>query len=307
MTTLHVSNLWPDVPDAAVFRYILLSEGVPVAFGVFGDSVPQSQVGLTFTGRVTHSLKADQAFVDYGAARPALVHHKAPVHGGQRIAFECTADGPLMGEDAAHKGIKGRLLGAKREDAMPHASPHLPLPLRKVGNGLTVVAPSMVPVFFLREAGLEILNKNISLSLVAKQTEIFDFEAMWDMVVAPKINLVNGASMYVEKTQACFTVDVNISDLASSAKSLMQANIAALDQLEKHIYWRNMQGKIIVDLLRVAEDQRQTLIERVRALRQKLNLPLAILHRTGLLEIHRQRAGYYVPELVEYLNHVKTN
>ena len=99
-----------------------------------------------------------------------------------------------------------------------------------------------------------------------------------------------GASLWIEPTRACVTVDVNTGPDTSPAAGL-KANIAAARELPRQLRLRGLGGQVVVDFAPMPKRDRQILDQALRAAfkGEAAETNLAGFTALGLYEMVRKR------------------
>lgn len=121
----------------------------------------------------------------------------------------------------------------------------------------------------------------------------FDAEGVSEMIDAlrkPRVGLPGGASLWIEPTRACVTVDVNTGPDTSPAAGL-KANIAAARELPRQLRLRGLGGQVVVDFAPMPKRDRQILDQALRAAfkGEAAETNLAGFTALGLYEMVRKR------------------
>jgi len=122
----------------------------------------------------------------------------------------------------------------------------------------------------------------------------FESHDIWQHIEAlktPRVNLDNGAFMYVEPTRALVAVDINTGADFSPAAAL-KANISACRTLPRALRLRGLGGQITVDFAPLAKKDRRQIEQVIKAAFKKDSIDTMILGWTplGHLELQRKRA-----------------
>nr|ASO75903.1 ribonuclease E [Storeatula sp. CCMP1868] len=116
-------------------------------------------------------------------------------------------------------------------------------------------------------------------------------------LLQPRVNLVGGGYIFIEKTEALTTIDVNSGScnyLNNPRETIFLVNCKAAKQIAKNIKLRNISGLIIIDFIdmQYQKDQLKFLLY-FDSLLQKDNEKTKIvqLSELGLVELTRKRQG----------------
>lgn len=116
-------------------------------------------------------------------------------------------------------------------------------------------------------------------------------------ILQPKIDLITGGSIFIEKTEALTAIDVNsgsFSQRNNSRSTLLWINCEAASELTKQIVLRNLGGIIVIDFIdmRFQKDQ-LILLNHLNVIfkKQKSQIKIIQLSEIGLVEITRTRQG----------------
>nr|BDA98235.1 ribonuclease E [Rhodomonas sp. NIES-1006] len=124
-------------------------------------------------------------------------------------------------------------------------------------------------------------------------------------LLQPRINLIGGGYVIIEKTEALTTIDVNSGSfnyLNNPRETILSVNRKAAKQIARHIKLRNISGVIIVDFIDMKDqhDQLQLLLYFDSFLKQDEKKPRIIqFSELGLVELTRKREGKSLSEVFD--------
>ncbi|MBC1350512.1 ribonuclease E/G [Listeria welshimeri] len=111
----------------------------------------------------------------------------------------------------------------------------------------------------------------------------------------PVVHLPNGSSLFIEKTEAMWVIDVNSSRFKGTAakeKTVESVNIKAVPEIFRQIRLRNMSGMIIVDFIGgMSEAGHEELYEAIerQSREEYTTTQIAALSQSGLLQLTRRK------------------
>ena len=257
------------------------------------------------------------AFVDIGAARPGFLPlNEAPkgLSEGDTLVLRAARDG------TAEKGAR---LTARFGDLPPDlvalaaaASP--PALLRRAGDPLWAALeaeepPEEIviddPATFARARQVFATRPEMTgrLRLDLDPAPLFEragIEAQIEALLEPRVELPSGGFLLVEPVRTLTAIDVNAArhdGAGGSAAGALAVDLEAAAVIPQQIRLRGLSGLIVVDFLELADAGARERV--VRTLRQGLagdTRPsrVSAMHRSGLVEMTRRRAG---PALHEVL------
>lgn len=111
-----------------------------------------------------------------------------------------------------------------------------------------------------------------------------------DALSSPRVELANGAYMYVEPTRALVAVDVNTGGDTSPAAGL-KANLAASRELPRQLRLRGLGGQVTVDFAPMTKNDRKQLEQSLRGTFRNDPIETALVGWTpiGHFELQRKR------------------
>lgn len=119
----------------------------------------------------------------------------------------------------------------------------------------------------------------------------------------PRINLVTGGYIVIEKTEALTAIDINsgsFNHITNSRATLLWINCEAATEIARQIKLRNIGGIIVVDFIdmKYQKDQMTLLNHFYNALKQDTGTPKIIqLSEIGLVELTRKRQGQNIYDI----------
>jgi hypothetical protein len=261
---------------------------------VFGPSLPMSQVGLYFKGKVTRKgPRKNTYFVLYEGSHSALISADASqeLTEGQEVVFQVTHDKNLR---EPHKGIKGRVCVRPLNFTKKH---WLDAVIETLYSTDQVVCQEVTLVSLIQEK-----YPKIPVSYVpAADFFVTDgLEEDWEDLLTTTVVLEGSGSLSIESTDLGVCVDVNQSSLQHPSRaSVKKINQMALEALVKHISLRNLVGLILIDFIDF--ETRQDAFFFLEKVKRSIGLiGGCVLGYTkgGLIEITRPRVGFPLADLV---------
>ncbi|MBC1374060.1 ribonuclease E/G [Listeria sp. FSL L7-0091] len=123
----------------------------------------------------------------------------------------------------------------------------------------------------------------------------FGIKQQMDRLSRPVVHLSNGSSLFIEKTEAMWVVDVNSSRFKGTTdkeKTVEAVNIKAVPEIFRQIRLRNMSGMILVDFIggmsEAGQEKLQEAIER-QSRKEYITTQIAALSQSGLLQLTRRK------------------
>jgi len=122
-------------------------------------------------------------------------------------------------------------------------------------------------------------------------------------LLQPRINLLGGGYIVIEKTEALTTIDVNSGSfnyLNNPRETILLVNKKAAKQIARHIKLRDISGVIIVDFIDMKEqqDQLELLLYFESFLKEDDQKPKIVqFSELGLVELTRKRGGKGLTEM----------
>lgn len=123
-------------------------------------------------------------------------------------------------------------------------------------------------------------------------------------LLQPEVVLANGVSLFIEKTEAMWIIDVNTHRYKSNqAKSEVMAtvNLAAAEEIVRQIRLRNMSGLIVIDFVGgMNETGFQKVKDKMEVLANKeyVTTQVADFSKTGLMQLTRRKKQQSLLETV---------
>ncbi len=272
-----------------------IAPGRPLLVQVTGPSEPGKAVPVT--GRLL--FKSRFAIVTPGA--PGLNISRQIKEAARREALEALALAGMAGADEALGLILRTASGASKPEP--------------VAEDIAAMRELAEAVLADREGGPELLVDGAGAHDVAFRDWLdpapdgletdegaFDAHGVSEMIDAlrkPRVGLPGGASLWVETTRACVTVDVNTGPDTSPAAGL-KANIAAARELPRQLRLRGLGGQVVVDFAPMPKRDRQILDQALRAAfkGEAAETNLAGFTTLGLYEMVRKRDRLPLAELL---------
>jgi ribonuclease G len=125
--------------------------------------------------------------------------------------------------------------------------------------------------------------------------EAFEIEGQIDEALSPIVALPSGGTIVIEETTALTAIDVNTGGRSVSGgpeRAALDANLAAVAEIARHIRLRNLSGLVIVDFVSMRRrDNRHAVINALREAVKSDRCPVHIagFTRFGLIEMTRER------------------
>ncbi|HDM8964891.1 TPA: ribonuclease E/G [Listeria innocua] len=138
-------------------------------------------------------------------------------------------------------------------------------------------------------------DKEVSLKKSADLFADLGIKQQMDRLSRPVVHLSNGSSLFIEKTEAMWVVDVNSSRFKGTSakeKTVEAVNIKAVPEIFRQIRLRNMSGMILVDFIGGMSEEGQgelrELIEK-ESREEYITTQVAALSQSGLLQLTRRK------------------
>lgn len=144
---------------------------------------------------------------------------------------------------------------------------------------------------------LEYYNRNLSM------IENFSLDITLYGILQPRINLITGGYIVIEKTEALTSIDINsgsFNHIINSRASLLWINCEAATEIARQLKLRNLGGIIVVDFIDMnyKKDQMILLDHFNDLLKKDLGNPKIIqLSEIGLIELTRKRQGQNIYDI----------
>ena len=125
-----------------------------------------------------------------------------------------------------------------------------------------------------------------------------------ELACSPRVDLPSGGNLMIEATEALTSIDVNSGRAGSGSEPedvYFRINSEAAVEVVRQIRLRNLSGLIVIDFIRMVDDQRQeALLEILRKeVTEDRSRPNVLgSTRGGLVEITRRRARESLPEIM---------
>ncbi|EPN1151905.1 ribonuclease E/G [Listeria innocua] len=138
-------------------------------------------------------------------------------------------------------------------------------------------------------------DKEVSLKKSADLFADLGIKQQMDRLSRPVVHLSNGSSLFIEKTEAMWVVDVNSSRFKGTSakeKTVEAVNIKAVPEIFRQIRLRNMSGMILVDFIGgMSEEGQGELREAIEkeSLEEYITTQVAALTQSGLLQLTRRK------------------
>ncbi|MBC1970372.1 ribonuclease E/G [Listeria marthii] len=120
-------------------------------------------------------------------------------------------------------------------------------------------------------------------------------KAQMDRLARPVVHLTNGSSLFIEKTEAMWVVDVNsgrFKGTTAKEKTVESVNLKAVPEILRQIRLRNMSGMILVDFIGGMSEAGYTeLYEAIESQTREeyITTQVAALSQSGLLQLTRRK------------------
>ncbi|EFS00023.1 ribonuclease E/G [Listeria seeligeri] len=134
--------------------------------------------------------------------------------------------------------------------------------------------------------------------IIKKSADIFadlKIQPQMERLARPVVHLTNGSSLFIEKTEAMWVIDVNSGGYKGSTekeKTVALINQKAVSEILRQIRLRNMSGMILVDFIGgMSEEGYTELYETIeRQTREEYTTTqIAALSQSGLLQLTRRK------------------
>ncbi|EIX3329203.1 ribonuclease E/G [Listeria innocua] len=138
-------------------------------------------------------------------------------------------------------------------------------------------------------------DKEVSLKKSADLFADLGIKQQMDRLSRPVVHLSNGSSLFIEKTEAMWVVDVNSSRFKGTSakeKTVEAVNIKAVPEIFRQIRLRNMSGMILVDFIGgMSEEGKGELREAIEkeSREEYITTQVAALSQSGLLQLTRRK------------------
>ncbi|HCJ4508358.1 TPA: ribonuclease E/G, partial [Listeria innocua] len=138
-------------------------------------------------------------------------------------------------------------------------------------------------------------DKEVSLKKSADLFADLGIKQQMDRLSRPVVHLSNGSSLFIEKTEAMWVVDVNSSRFKGTSakeKTVEAVNIKAVPEIFRQIRLRNMSGMILVDFIGgMSEEGQGELREAIEkeSREEYITTQVAALSQSGLLQLTRRK------------------
>ncbi|EAE6662100.1 ribonuclease E/G [Listeria monocytogenes] len=138
-------------------------------------------------------------------------------------------------------------------------------------------------------------NQQITLKKSADLFADLGIKAQMDRLARPVVHLSNGSSLFIEKTEAMWVVDVNSGKFKGTTvkeKTVELVNLKAVPEILRQIRLRNMSGMILVDFIGGMSEAGYTelyaaLVSQTRE--EYITTQVAALSQSGLLQLTRRK------------------
>ncbi|MDT0016826.1 ribonuclease E/G [Listeria swaminathanii] len=138
-------------------------------------------------------------------------------------------------------------------------------------------------------------DKQVTLKKSADLFADMGIKAQMDRLARPVVHLANGSSLFIEKTEAMWVVDVNsgrFKGTTAKEKTVESVNLKAVPEILRQIRLRNMSGMILVDFIGGMSDAgHRELYEALEAETREeyITTQVAALSQSGLLQLTRRK------------------
>jgi Rne/Rng family ribonuclease len=132
------------------------------------------------------------------------------------------------------------------------------------------------------------------------QPSVTDLEEQIDDALAAEVALPSGALLHIDPARAMTVIDVDSGQAqlegvgAKAERSLLQVNLAAVQEIARQIRLRNIGGIVVVDCINLRSGElRKRVVDALRAAVAGDRHPVWVgaMSRLGLVELTRQRRG----------------
>ncbi|EBD1574807.1 ribonuclease E/G [Listeria monocytogenes] len=138
-------------------------------------------------------------------------------------------------------------------------------------------------------------DQQITLKKSADLFADLGIKAQMDRLARPVVHLSNGSSLFIEKTEAMWVVDVNSGKFKGTTvkeKTVEMVNLKAVPEILRQIRLRNMSGMILVDFIGGMSEAGYTeLYEALESQTREeyITTQVAALSQSGLLQLTRRK------------------
>ena len=127
--------------------------------------------------------------------------------------------------------------------------------------------------------------------------KLYAVETRIEELLDKKVWLKSGAYLVIEPTEALISIDVNSGKNEKGndrEETFFKINLEAAEMIAQHLRARNLSGIILVDFINMKKNvHKQQLMEHMRALLKRDNVPADVVDMTGLglMEITRKKVN----------------
>ncbi|EPD3229440.1 ribonuclease E/G [Listeria monocytogenes] len=134
--------------------------------------------------------------------------------------------------------------------------------------------------------------------IIKKSADLFadlGIKAQIDRLARPVVHLSNGSSLFIEKTEAMWVVDVNsgkFKGTTAKEKTVESVNLKAVPEILRQIRLRNMSGMILVDFIGGMSELGYTALYEaleIKTREEYITTQVAALSQSGLLQLTRRK------------------
>ena len=150
------------------------------------------------------------------------------------------------------------------------------------------------------EEFLPSLSTDVDVSIVPQQHKVISKleETLENLTKTVKIGKAN---LHIQETHALTAIDVDTggANFGSKSDTHFEVNVMAIEELAKQLRLRNIGGIIVVDFLRVPEEDQKRMMTLLKE-KEKTDPRLQVggFTKLGLFELQRKKAGLPLSELI---------
>lgn len=137
-----------------------------------------------------------------------------------------------------------------------------------------------------------------------KQLPLFDYfgiEDEWQACLSSNVSISGGGSLDIRECSAATLIDVNV---GSDISKPFDINVKVLKELQKQVLWRDLSGNILVDFIRMSQQQAAQFESHVKNIFQNTDIKVMGTCALGLMQLQRKRLR---PSLRMQLMHLCPN
>ena len=263
----------------------------------------ESEVGNVYCGMVKDITKnLSSAFVDFGEGKKGFLALNSEVKCGDKVLVQVKADKmktkdyllttKLELDDEEKKEVERKFEFASPKSCLYKNNYMIDVCKQLIDNETEIISDEKMVSQNLDGAKIQNLlynnNSGISLENTYKLGKIISD------VLAKKVWMKSGAYLFIERTEALTTIDVNSGkNIAKTNRedNIKKINFEAADYIIKHLKLRNISGIIIVDFINMGKDDYDELLSYIKELAKTDYEQCNVIGFTelGLLEMTRKK------------------